>query len=225
MAKPRQLPWSNRPKKTSAKHAHLVRGASPATVNVAVAATVSAEVSVLLIAHLSAAPSVPRAHLQKPANLAHHVKAVATNAKASVVNAAAIARRVNDAKPCPHKLKIRWPWTSRTTPWASALLVRMDVNPAKVVAMAAVNAVKVVEKAEERAVAAILTHLARRQHQLFRRTTHPQSLQCKMRQRPRGLRLSAVNAARVTVMVATVANVASHATKLPTAKRQRLKPQ
>jgi hypothetical protein len=102
--------------------------------------------------------------------------------------------------------------------------VLKDVNPAKVVAMAAVNAVKVVEKAEERAVAATLTHLAQRPHLLFRRTTPPQSLRCKLRQRPRALRLSAVNAALVTVMVATVANVASRATKLPTARLQRLKP-
>ena len=67
-------------------------------VTAAVAATVSAEVSVLPIAHLIAVPSVQRAHLQKHANPAHRVKAVATNAKASEASAVAIARRVNAAK-------------------------------------------------------------------------------------------------------------------------------
>lgn len=193
--------------------------------NVAVAATVSAEASVLLIAHLSAAPNVPRAHLQKRANLALRVKAVAANAKASEVNAVANAHRVNDAKPCLHKLKIRWPWTSLTTPWASALPVLKDANPAKVVAMVAVNAVKVVGKAEERVVAAPQTRLAQRSHLRLRRTTHPQSPPCKTCQRPRAPHLNAVNAARVTVTVVTVASAASHATKPPTARLQRLKPQ
>ena len=132
------------------------------------AAQVSAEVSVLPIVHLIAAPSVPRVHLQRHANPAHRVKAVATIAKASEVSAVAIAHRVNAANPCPHKLIIRWPWTSRTTPWASVLPVLKDVNPAKVVAMVAVNVVKVevkvevkvVEKAEERVVAAAQTRLA-----------------------------------------------------------------
>ena len=151
VAKQRQPLSLNQPKKTSATRVHPVKAENPAMVTAAVAATVSAEVSVPPIALLIAAPSVPRAHLQRHENPVHRVKAVATNAKASAV---ASAHRANAAKLCPHKLKIRWPWTSRTTLWASVLLALKDVNRAKVVAMDAVNAVKVVEKEEERVVAA-----------------------------------------------------------------------
>ena len=229
MAKQRQPPSSNQPKKTSATRVHPAKAESPATVNAAVAATVSAEVSVLPIVHLIAAPSVPRVHLQRHANPAHRVKAVATIAKASEVSALAIAHRVNAANPCPHKLRIRWPWTSRTTPWASVLPVLKDVNPAKVVAMVAVNVVKVevkvVEKAEERVVAAAQTRLAPTLPLLLRQTKRPQILQCKTHQRSTALRLSAVNAARATVTVATVANAASHVPKPPPARPLRLNPQ
>ena len=91
--------------------------------------------------------------------------------------------------------------------------------------MVAVNAVKVVQKAKERAVVAAQTRLALMLPQRVRRATHPQILQGKTHQRQTALRLSAVNAARATVTAATVANAVSHGTKPPPARPLRLHPQ